>query len=105
MLPAVTVTRPNLAQSSNLHKAATNHMHHRYGTHGFVAHGNERRQNMFRFHDGRVAEATEKNMDKAVAGTLSLSFPFLVEQKSKATQPVGKGCTSRDGIKILFMFI
>ena len=46
------------------------------------------RQNMFHPHDERVAEATEENTDKAAAGTLSLSFPFLVEQKSKATQSV-----------------
>ena len=39
-------------------------------------------------HDGRVAEATQENMDKAAAGTLSLSFPFLIEQKSKATPSV-----------------
>ena len=56
--------------------------------HMVVAHGNKRKQNMLHPHDGRVAEATEENMNKAVAGTLSLSFPFLVEQKSKPTQSV-----------------
>ena len=54
--------------------------------HMIVAQRNRRRQNMFHPHNGKVAEAAEENMDKAAAGILSLSFPFLIEQKSKAAQ-------------------
>ena len=44
-------------------------------------------------------------MDKAVAGTLSLSFPFLVEQKSKATQPVEEDVHPVTGSKFcLYLF-
>ena len=56
--------------------------------HMVVAHKNKRKPNMFSPNDGMVSEISEKNNEKSLLGTLSVSLPWLEKENASTTSMI-----------------